>query len=147
MISTPLAVAETERIASLLAEVSGRNEPRPNGSPPSAKKKLFDDATELAFDVTQTISARAAIAHVLEQETPAVESSAIHAQEEQEDYASPQPEERPAPLGALTIGTFFGLVNWRNRPEEARSAAALNTPLLPDGELTVASVLPTFEWD
>jgi hypothetical protein len=43
-------------------------------------------------------------------------------------------------IRSLTVASLFALVNWRNRPEEAR-------PLPAAAETTVGSVLTTFAWE
>ena len=54
----------------------------------------------------------------------------------------------PAPIGALGLGAFLALVNWRNRPEEAQPLPLLGQPEPPPGsEWSVESVLSQFAWE
>jgi hypothetical protein len=53
----------------------------------------------------------------------------------------------PAPFGVLTVATLFGLVNWRNRPDEVQPLPIIKPPPPPGAEFTVAAMMPTFGWE
>jgi hypothetical protein len=135
MTSTPLAVPETERIAALLSELMGRiaPPPPPPPKPPSAP--------------TTTQPARSSVRQMLEQANwrneapkpiapPLIERSTVN-----------EPGPLPAPFGVLTVATLFGLVNWRNRPDEARPLPIVKPPPPPGAEFTVEAMMTTFGWE
>ena len=54
----------------------------------------------------------------------------------------------PAPIGVLTLGEFFELVNWRNQPDELQALPLLGVVAPPAGsEWTVGAVMSQFAWD
>jgi hypothetical protein len=146
MTSMPLAVPETDRIAALLAEVTGRIAPSPRVSPPAPPKISAPAAPPV--DVTTTQNVRASVRQMLEQANWRNEApQPIAAQPPPERFAVAEPGPLPAPFGVLTVATLFGLVNWRNRPEEARPLPTVKPPPPPGFEFTVEAMITTFGWE
>ena len=152
----PLAVAETDRIADLLAEVSGRTAGGPKYPPlrgheialPSSPKRAdIAPGHEPPVEVTQKSNDRASVRQMLEQANwrnaapEPVASPAI----ERITVADPGP--MPAPFGVLTVATLFGLVNWRNRRDDDRPVPILTPPPAPGAEFTVEAVMSNFGWE
>jgi hypothetical protein len=141
--TTPLsAVPETSRIATLLAELSGR----PRFVIPST-----ESSTSSSVEVTMAPPRRRKEPETVQQifretnwnnEEAANETPSLAAGSHDEKTAGPL----PAPFGVLTIAAFFGLVNWRNRPDEVRPRPTTSLPPDLDGEVTVESALSTFDW-
>ena len=145
--AAPLAVTETERIAALLAEVSGHAAPRPNVSPPP---------------LPATIEARTSARLLLEranwrnedlQAEPVHPSASPGLDDGVRDGplrpTSPSTELKPlpAPFGVLTVASLFDLMNWRNRPENAKPLPLIKPPPPPGSEFTVGAVMTTFGWE
>jgi hypothetical protein len=64
--------------------------------------------------------------------------------------ASADPGPLPAPLGVLPLADVFALMNWRNRPDEARPRPLIrppDPPPPPGAEWTVTAVLSQFGWE
>jgi hypothetical protein len=60
----------------------------------------------------------------------------------------PFDEPFPAPIGALGFGDFMSLINWQNRPDEAKPLPLLGVKEPPPGaEWSVAAVLSQFGWE
>src|SRR5262245_32196241 len=93
----PLAVAETDAITALLADLMPQAAPRQ--APP-------------------------------EEPRPAPEPPPPPVLEEAPVPVVGQPFEGPfpAPIGVVGLSEFLGLVNWRNRPDEARALPLLGVP-------------------
>jgi hypothetical protein len=51
------------------------------------------------------------------------------------------------PVGALTVSDFFALVNWKNRPEDAKPLPAVVPDQPPGHEWTVEAVMSAFFGD
>jgi hypothetical protein len=143
MIATPLAVPETDRIADLLAEITGRTIARPPvvlAPTPEPAAIPIDDA------VPQTI--RASVRQMLDQANWRNEAPRAERQPATGLAIGPtddKPVPLPAPFGVLTVATLFGLINWRNRPDEARPLPMITPP--PGAEFTVEAMMPTFGWE
>ena len=58
-----------------------------------------------------------------------------------------EPGPLPAPFGVLTVGTLFGMVNWRNRSDEVQPLPMIKPPPAPGSEFTVEAVMTTFGWE
>ena len=130
----PLAVAETERIAALLAEVM-----------PQAARRAPPPADKPAETAVGRVSVRELLKQVNWRNEPpggtaAEEPAVIPA-------AAVEPGPLPAPFGVLTAAELFGLVNWRNRPDEARPLPVIKPPPPPGAEFTVEAMLTTFGWE
>jgi hypothetical protein len=154
----PLAVAETDLIAALLAELSGRGK---DGAMPTPARGhgLGKVASSPAIqvepvhkpspvDVTQTISVRPSVRQLLEEanwRNAAPEPVAPAEAPERPQVAEVGP--LPAPFGVLSVATLFGLVNWRNQPDEVRPLPIIQPPPPPGAEFTVAAMMPTFGWE
>jgi hypothetical protein len=146
MKSTPLDFPETERIAALLAEVTGRSVARPTVVPPP----LPDATTAKPIDVTVTQNIRASVRQLLEEanwrnEAPATAEVAVPVPEPKQPPSEPGP--LPAPFGVLTVGTLFALINWRNQPDDVRPLPLITPPPPPGSEFTVGAVMTTFGWE
>jgi hypothetical protein len=61
--------------------------------------------------------------------------------------AHPTPAAGHVPFGALTVAAFFGLVNWRNRPEDAKPRPVVPPDRPPGYEQTVGAVMAAFFGD
>jgi hypothetical protein len=137
-IAGPLAVAETDRIAALLAEVSGKIATRQKTPPPKP--------TAPPADIATTQNVRTSVRQMLEE--------ANWRNEAPEPIAPPTEPlsvvpvgPLPAPFGVLTVATLFGLVNWRNRSDDIRPLPFIKPPPAPGSEFTVESVMSTFGWE
>jgi hypothetical protein len=51
------------------------------------------------------------------------------------------------PVGAMTVSDFFALVNWKNRPEDAKPLPAVAPDRPPGHEWTVEAVMSAFFGD
>jgi hypothetical protein len=143
----PLAVPETDRIATLLAElmpeaaaglepparpVAGPENVRPVG--PFSEPAAFGQrpVRELLGEANwRNESPDAAV----EEPPPAPRAAAA------------EPGPLPAPFGVLTVSAVFGLVNWRNRPDEVQPLPVITPPPPPGAEFTVEAMLPMFGWE
>jgi hypothetical protein len=126
---TPLAVAETDRIAALLAEVSGKPAPKPPPAPEPPKQE--PSVRELLTRANWRNAAPGPVA----------------ANPDRQVGGDKEPGPLPAPFGILTVGALFGLVNWRNRPDEAQPLPVIKPPPPPGAEFTVEAVISTFGWE
>jgi hypothetical protein len=154
----PLAVAETDLIAALLAEVSGRGKDGAIPAPARGRglgKVASSPAIQVEpvhkpspVDVTQTISVRHSVRQLLEEANwrNAVREPVAPA-EAPERPSAVEVGPLPAPFGVLTVATLFGLVNWRNQPDEVRPLPIIQPPPPPGAEFTVAAMMPTFGWE
>jgi hypothetical protein len=143
MTRSPLAVAETERIADLLADITGQPRPRPVAPPRSNGP---------AKDVAATLAGRPSVRQLLERanwrnEPPASEAKATPPPKPAVAAAKADPGPLPAPFGVLPVAVLFGLMNWRNRPDEARPLPLIQPPPPPGSEFTVAAVISSFGWE
>jgi hypothetical protein len=158
MTIAPLAVAETDRIAALLAEVM------PRAAVPAPPPALPDD-------VTQNVRAIRAQVPPPQSEPPPRPPEPMplpgtplceflgranwrneSPDGEREEYRAPTPPAKevgplPAPFGTLTVAAMFGLVNWRNRADEARPRPTITPPPQAGTEFTVGAMLTTFGWE
>jgi hypothetical protein len=148
MTSTPLAIPETDRIAALLAEVTGRTAPRPNAPPPLSETRSLQDSSAPPIDVTQTISVRTSVRRMLEEangQNAAPEPVASVAGPERPAVAEPEPLQ--ATLGDLSVSALFGLVNWRNQPDGVQPLPVIKPPPASGSEFTVAAMMTMFGWE
>jgi hypothetical protein len=145
MTSMSLDFPETDRIAALLDEVTGRAErrivppPLPNGPPPDDSRhgSADNDVPSIRVSVRKLLAEanwrnQAPPAPVVLSTTPKPETA--------------EPGPLPAPFGVLSIGTMFALINWRNQPD-ARPLPLIQPPPPPGAELTVGAVMATFGWE
>lgn len=51
------------------------------------------------------------------------------------------------PVGAISVADFFALVNWKNRPEDAKPLPAVAAERPPGHEWTVGAVMSAFFGD
>jgi hypothetical protein len=138
----PLAVAETDEIAALLADLMPAGESSPAAAP---KHAPLADAVEEVAPPARPSSVppvgNRPLGQVLGQ---------ANWRNEPPPPAVGQPYEGPfpAPIGVLALDEFWELVNWRNQPDEAHELPLLGVLEPPAGhEWTVASVLSQFGWD
>ena len=61
--------------------------------------------------------------------------------------APPAKKSGVVPVGALTVSDFFALVNWKNRPEDAKPLPAVVPDRPPGHEWTVEAVMSAFFGD
>jgi len=59
----------------------------------------------------------------------------------------PQATSGVVPVGVLAVADFFALVNWKNRPEEAKPLPAVAPDRPPGHEWTVEAVMSAFFGD
>jgi len=151
MTSAPLSVAETDRIAALLAEVM------PHVAVPTPPPAPFDA-------LTQNVRAFRAEAPPPQPEPPPTADRPVRdffgganwrnePPDAERNDAPPRPPAvrevgpLPAPVGTLTLAAMFGLVNWRNRADEARPLPIITPPPVAGAEFTVQAMLTTFGWE
>jgi hypothetical protein len=166
--AAPLGIAETERIAALLAEVMPHAAPfQPPTLPPDAitqSVRSFRQAVPppplpasspepppLPVDPPVIAIGGVPVIEILgkanwRNESPEPVVAKAEAGPELPPPAT-EPGPLPAPFGVLTMSTLFGLVNWRNRPDEIRPLPLIEPPPPPGNEHTVAAMMPMFGWE
>jgi hypothetical protein len=156
MTPAPLAVAETDRIAALLAEVMPQaGTGRISATPPDAvtrsvralRTELRPPASAPATEADVAAVGRLPVRELLGQANWRNESADTVAHEPATRYSTPDPGPLPAPVGVLSVSTLFGLVNWRNRPDDIRPLPVIKPPPPPGAEFTVEAMLPMFGWE
>jgi hypothetical protein len=144
----PLAVAETDAIAALLADLMPQAAPRQ--SPPEEPVRAPEPPPLPEIPTAGPPVGHQPLGQFLGQANwrneppppPVPEAPAVPA------VGQPLDGPFPAPIGVLGLGEFLGLVNWRNRPDEARALPLLGVPEPPPGsEWSVESVLSQFAWE
>lgn len=152
MTPTPLAVAETDRIAALLAEVmpqaaAGRISAPPPDAVTQSVRAFRTELRPPAPEPDVPAVGRMPVRELLGQANWRNEPAEAVVEEPAPRYSTAEPGPLPAPFGVLSVSTLFGLVNWRNRPDEAQPLPVIKPPPPPGAEFTVEAMLPMFGWE